>query len=70
MIEKIEITMINENIHNFKKGEFGVENIEINESRGFIEIRYFQQEIGKRTVIIPLLNVEKCDYLEKEVLVD
>lgn len=44
MIEKIEITMMNETVHNFRKGEFGVQNIEIDETRGFIEIEYGVQE--------------------------
>ncbi|MDI6643692.1 MAG: hypothetical protein QME14_01440 [Methanobacteriaceae archaeon] len=67
MIDKIEITMINENVHNFKKGEFGVESIEINEARGLIEIKYACKEGGERTVFIPLKNIEKCDYLEKSI---
>ncbi len=62
--------MINENVHNFKRGEFGVENIEINESRGFIEIKYVAHEMGQKTVLIPLLNVEKCDFLQKNVVVE
>jgi hypothetical protein len=57
--------MINQNVHNFKRGEFGVENIEINESRGFIEIKYFSHEVGDRYVLIPLHNVEKIDFLQK-----
>jgi len=65
MIEKIEVSMINQNVHNFKKGEFGVENIDINESRGFIEIKYFSHEVGDRYVLIPLHNVEKIEFLEK-----
>ncbi|MGC9516593.1 MAG: hypothetical protein ACP5C3_02725 [Methanomicrobiales archaeon] len=65
MIEKIEITIVNENVHNFKKGEFGVESIVIDEGRGFIEIQYEVKETGKRQVIIPLENVEKCEYVEK-----
>jgi len=67
MIDKIEITMINENVHNFKKGEFGVESIEINEARGLIEIKYAGKEGGKRTVFIPIENIEKCDYVEKSI---
>lgn len=67
MIDKIEITMINENVHNFKKGEFGVESIEINEARGLIEIKYASKEGGKRTVLIPIENIEKCDYVEKSI---
>ncbi len=65
MIEKIEVSMTNENIHNFKKGEFGVESINIDESRGFIEVVYAGHEIGTRYVLLPLQNVEKCDYLVK-----
>ncbi|GAB6056012.1 hypothetical protein HYG87_08880 [Methanobacterium alkalithermotolerans] len=65
MIEKIEVSMTNENIHNFKKGEFGVESINIDESRGFIEVVYSHHEIGTRYVLLPLQNVEKCDYLVK-----
>ena len=67
MIDKIEITMINENVHNFKKGEFGVESIEINEARGLIEIKYTGEQGGKRTVFIPIENIEKCEYVEKSI---
>lgn len=66
MIEKIEVNMTNQNVHNFKKGEFGVENIKINSKSGFIEIKYFSQEVGTRYVVLPLNNVEKCDYILKE----
>lgn len=65
IIEKIEVSMINQNVHNFKKGEFGVENIEINQSKGFIEIRYISHEVGEKYVLIPLHNVEKIDFLQK-----
>jgi hypothetical protein len=65
MIEKIEITMMNETVHNFRKGEFGVQNIEINETRGFIEIEYGVQEGGEKKVLIPLQNVEKCEFMLK-----
>jgi hypothetical protein len=65
MIEKIEISMINETVHNFRRGEFGVENIEIHEARGLIEIKYSAQQGGTKSVLIPLQNVEKCEYLEK-----
>jgi len=65
MIEKIEITMMNETVHNFRKGEFGVQNIEIDESRGFIEIEYGVQEGGEMKVLIPLQNVEKCEFMVK-----
>lgn len=65
MIEKIEIGMINETVHNFRKGEFGVQNIEIDEIRGFIEVEYGAQEGGVKKVMIPLGNVEKCEFIEK-----
>ena len=65
MIEKLEVSLINENVHNFKKGEFGVEKIEINEKRGLIEVVYGAKEDGIKHVIIPLQNIEKCDYTEK-----
>jgi hypothetical protein len=65
MIEKIEISMINETVHNFRKGEFGVESIEIDETRGFIEIKYVAQEFGTKNVLIPIHNVEKCEYIKK-----
>ena len=67
MIEKIEITMINETVHNFRKGEFGVQSIEIDETRGFIEIEYGIQEGGEKKVMIPLHNVEKCEFVLKKV---
>lgn len=66
MIEKIEITMMNETVHNFRKGEFGVQNIDIDENRGFIEIEYNIQEGGKKKVLIPLQNVEKCEFMVKK----
>jgi len=65
MIDKIEISMINETVHNFRKGEFGVQSIEIDEIRGFIEIEYGIQEGGIKKVMIPLQNVEKCEFMEK-----
>ena len=65
MIDKIEITMINEAVHNFRKGEFGVKHIEIDEVRGFIVIEYNPQEGGIKKVLIPLGNVEKCEYITK-----
>lgn len=65
MIDKIEIGMINETVHNFRKGEFGVRNIEIDEIRGFIEIEYGAQEGGVKKVLIPLQNVEKCEFIDK-----
>ena len=67
MIDKIEITMINETVHNFRKGEFGVQKILIDESRGFIEIEYGLQEGGEKKVMIPLQNVEKCEFMVKRI---
>ncbi len=67
MIERIEISMINETVHNFRKGEFGVQKIEIDEVRGFIEIEYGVQEGGEKKVLIPLENVEKCEFIDKPV---
>lgn len=58
--------MINESVHNFRKGEFGVESIEIDETRRLIEIFYVHKEMGVKRVIIPLQNVEKCEMLEKK----
>ena len=65
MIEKLEVSLINENVHNFKRGEFGVRKIEIDEDRGLIEIIYEPKEDGTKTVIIPMQNIEKIDYMEK-----
>lgn len=65
MIDKLEVNMMNGTVHNFKRGEFGVEKIEINEARGFIEIIYVRYEGGIKHVLIPLQNVEKCDYVMK-----
>ena len=65
MIEKLEVSLINENVHNFKRGEFGVEKIEIDEDRGLIEIMYEQKEDGTKRVIIPMQNIEKVDYTER-----
>jgi len=65
MIEKLEVSLINENVHNFKRGEFGVEKIKIDEDRGLIEITYGAKEDGVKHVIIPLQNIEKCDYIER-----
>lgn len=67
LIERIEVNMINETVHNFRRGEFGVESIDIDEIRGFIEINYAPQEIGAKKVLIPLENVEKCEYIQKPV---
>ena len=65
MIEKLEVSLINENVHNFKRGEFGVRKIEIDEDRGLIEITYEQKEDGTKIIIIPMQNIEKVDYIEK-----
>ena len=65
MIEKLEVSLINENVHNFKRGEFGVKKIEIDEDRGLIEITYEPKEDGTKIVIIPMQNIEKIDYIEK-----
>ncbi|MDD3984557.1 MAG: hypothetical protein PHY59_01395 [Methanobacterium sp.] len=67
MIEKIEIFMVSGDVHNFKKGEFGVESIEIDEVKSLIQINYMNKEGGKKYVLIPLQNVEKCEYLDKEI---
>lgn len=66
MIEKIEISMMNGAVHNFKKGEFGVNNIELNEMTGLIGINYNPKESETKHVIIPLQNVEKCEYVMKK----
>ena len=68
MIDRIEGSMINESVHNFRKGEFGVESIEIHEKRGLIEIIYASQETGTKTVFIPMENVEKCEFIHKPEL--
>ena len=68
MIEKIEVSMTSGDVHNFKKGEFGVESLEIDELRGLIQISYGIKESGKKYVLIPLQNVEKCEYLDKELV--
>lgn len=65
MIEKLEVSLINENVHNFKKGEFGVEKIEIDEDRGLIEITYEPKEDGTKRVIIPMQNIEKVDFTQR-----
>jgi len=65
MIEKLEVSLINENVHNFKRGEFGVEKIQIDEEKGLIEIIYTPKEDGTKRVIIPLQNIEKVDYTER-----
>jgi len=67
MIDRIEVSMINESVHNFRKGEFGVESIEIHEKRGLIEIIYGAQETGRKIVLIPMQNVEKCEFTDKYV---
>jgi hypothetical protein len=66
MIEKLEVSLINENVHNFKRGEFGVEKIEIDQDKGLIEITYAPKEDGTKKVIIPLQNIEKVDFTERE----
>ncbi|MGB9201423.1 hypothetical protein [Methanobacterium sp.] len=68
MIEKIEVSMTSGDVHNFRRGEFGVENIEIDELRGIIQISYANKEGGKKYVLLPLQNVEKCEYLDKEII--
>jgi hypothetical protein len=68
MIEKIEVSMTSGDVHNFRRGEFGVENIEIDELRGLIQISYGVKEGGKKYVLIPLQNVEKCEFLDKELV--
>ncbi len=68
MIEKIEVSMTSGDVHNFRRGEFGVENIEIDELRGLIQISYGVKEGGKKYVLIPLQNVEKCEFLDKEIV--
>jgi len=67
MIEKLEVSLINENVHNFKSGEFGVKKIEINNDKGLIEVTYEPKENGIKHVIIPMQNIEKVDYTEKIV---
>lgn len=66
MIEKLEVSLINENVHNFKRGEFGVRKIEIDEDRGLIEVTYEPKEDGTKRVIIPMQNMEKCDFIMRE----
>ncbi|WP_321422200.1 hypothetical protein [uncultured Methanobacterium sp.] len=66
MIDRIEVSMINESVHNFRRGEFGVESIEIHEKRGLIEVIYGSQDTGKKIVLIPLQNVEKCEFTDKK----
>jgi hypothetical protein len=68
LIEKIEVSMTSGDVHNFRRGEFGVESIEIDELRGIIQISYGNTEGGKKYVLIPLQNVEKCEYLDKELV--
>lgn len=60
--------MTSGDVHNFRKGEFGVEAVEIDELRGLIQISYGLKEGGKKFVLIPLQNVEKCEFLDKEIL--
>jgi hypothetical protein len=68
LIEKIEVSMASGDVHNFRRGEFGVESIEIDELRSIIQISYGNTEGGKKYVLIPLQNVEKCEYLDKELV--
>lgn len=60
--------MTSGDVHNFKRGEFGVESIEIDELRGLIQMSYGMKEGGKKYVLIPLQNVEKCEFLDKEII--
>lgn len=60
--------MTSGDVHNFRRGEFGVENIEIDELRGIIQISYANKEGGKKYVLLPLQNVEKCEYLDKDLV--
>ena len=68
LIEKIEVSMTSGDVHNFRRGEFGVESIEIDELRGIIQISYANKEGGKKYVLLPLQNVEKCEYVDKELI--
>jgi len=68
MIERIEVSMTSGDVHNFRRGEFGVESIEIDELRGIIQISYANKEGGKKYVLLPLQNVEKCEYVDKELI--
>jgi hypothetical protein len=68
LIEKIEVSMTSGDVHNFRRGEFGVESLEIDELRGLIQVSYGIKEGGKKYVLIPLQNVEKCEYLDKELV--
>ncbi|MBE2900616.1 hypothetical protein DNK57_07430 [Methanothermobacter thermautotrophicus] len=63
MIEKIELTMINGTVHHFKRGKFGVEMIKVDKDKCLILVSFAEREFGKREIIIPLQNVEKCEYL-------
>ena len=68
MIERIEVSMTSGDVHNFRRGEFGVESIEIDELRGIIQISYANKEDGKKYVLLPLQNVEKCEYLDNNLI--
>ena len=68
MIERIEVSMTSGDVHNFRRGEFGVESIEIDELKGIIQISYANKEDGKKYVLLPLQNVEKCEYLDKNLI--
>ncbi|MGZ7068021.1 MAG: hypothetical protein ACXVHT_06955, partial [Methanobacterium sp.] len=65
MIDKLEVSLINENVHNFRRGEFGVRKIKIDEDRGLIEVTYEPKEDGTKCVIIPMQNIEKVDYVQR-----
>ena len=47
-----------------------MKNIEINEVRGFIEVDYGTMEMGMKKVLIPLQNVEKCEFIDKGDLIN
>ena len=46
-----------------------MKNIEIDEVRGFIEVDYGTMEGGMKKVLIPLQNVEKCEFIDKGDLI-
>jgi hypothetical protein len=48
LIEKIEVSMTSGDVHNFRRGEFGVESLEIDELRGLIQVSYGTKEGGKK----------------------
>ncbi|MDI6702762.1 hypothetical protein [Methanothermobacter wolfeii] len=65
MIDKMELTMTNGTVHHFRRGEFGVEAIMVDKDKCFIKVSFKERDFGKREIIIPLQNVEKCDYIIK-----